>query len=122
MLAAFWFLGRRSPPASWEEPHRILALAAAASGLGVVAFAGAGAVHPLFNARYLAPFAPGVDLGVILAIRWAARAERQAADAALALIAVAICGVWLASGGYDSTSTGAPADGRRLAQPDAGRS
>jgi hypothetical protein len=100
VLAAFWILGRRSEPAAWEAPQRVLALTAAASGLGVVAFAAAGAFHPLFNTRYLAPFAPGVALGVVLALRWVARGEGQVAQAALALVAGAICGLWLAAGAY----------------------
>jgi hypothetical protein len=98
LLLAFGLFGRRTAPAAWEEPQRILALTAAASLLGLVAFAAAGALRPMFNIRYLGPFAPGVALGVLLALRWAARGEGRAACVAASLVAVALCGAWLAGG------------------------
>jgi hypothetical protein len=92
-----------SPALARGEPApasdvRALAWAAASAALGFALIALAGMIRPTLVLRYLAPFAPGVMLGLVLAVR--ALTGRRAGRPLIFLqgFAIVICLVWLARG------------------------
>jgi uncharacterized membrane protein len=73
---------------------------AAASVVGAVALIGLAALKPMLIARYLAPFAPGVLLLVLLFLREIARRAGHLATGGLLVAATTICGMWWVNGAY----------------------
>jgi hypothetical protein len=100
----FWFVGRRSPPPAPIPGGQDLAWTAAAALLGASALIAIGFVSPTLTWRYLAPFEPGLMLGVVLLLSALARDARQMAMIGLAIAAITTNGRWLAAGAHHDDS------------------
>lgn len=93
-----WLIGRRRPAAAPGPETRDLAWTGCAALLGAGVLIAIGFFRPTLTWRYLAPFEPGLMLGLVLAMGALARDARGTAYLGLLAAGLAIDGRWLAEG------------------------
>ncbi len=108
LLLSFWYLGRGTKSVETEDPAHAVTWTALASLFAIVAFVAIGAIRPSFTFRYMAPFAPGFLLGVILVVRFVARRERWVAYSTLVVLAGTLVANWLSQSTTERTRDSSP--------------
>jgi uncharacterized membrane protein len=79
-----------------------------ASLFGAIVLVWLGTQRPMMTVRYLAPFAPGFMLALLIFLRVLARGAANAMRTTLLLAAFAIFGFWAGSGGYHADTVVEP--------------
>lgn len=98
LLAGIFLIGRRSARFAPDTDLTALAWAAASAAIACAAIVAVGFIKPTFTWRYLAPFEPGIMLGLLLITRTLARQIRDAAYIGLIIIALMTCKFWISTG------------------------
>jgi hypothetical protein len=104
LVLGIGLIGRGTPAPEPAPGGRELTWTACATVLAVVALVGLAMIRPILSWRYLAPFEPGIMLGLVLLMRAVGRDARHTAYLGLMAFGLVAGAKWMAAGALHGDS------------------